>query len=352
MTIITLSINSAGLVTAALSGPLDHATGLGENELQFQVGVNVSDGQLSTTTSATIVVEDDSTFMGALTSAITPNQVGTVTGNFEIVPGGDGVGSFGITGPTISGVTYLPVVTSTDSNGVTVSTLTATSTSTGATIFTLSVYEDGSYTFNLVAPNAATTSSYSLLGLTAGGPQLFVETTDGRIEFSGINGGVNSNSNGFGIGNTFIGADEGVMMEFHNPGTPGNDLPSTNPEFFESTTLQVNALNGGGGTYFWTATNTATGATQSGTVSITSTGSYLIDPTITYNQLSITGKWDIKGQGIQLSSVTLSKTVLPTDQALNFSITAVDGDGDVTTASSLAVNVIANTTLTGTVADE
>ncbi len=58
--IVTLSIDSAGLVTATLSGPLDHPAGDGENELSFTAGIGISDGQETITKTATVVVEDDS----------------------------------------------------------------------------------------------------------------------------------------------------------------------------------------------------------------------------------------------------------------------------------------------------
>src|SRR6185437_8958688 len=60
MTVITLTLTSTGQVSAVLSGPLDHPLGGGENELSMTLGVNVSDGQASTNTSVTVIVEDDS----------------------------------------------------------------------------------------------------------------------------------------------------------------------------------------------------------------------------------------------------------------------------------------------------
>lgn len=57
--VITLTVDSAGLVTAVLSGPIDHANAGGENERSFSVDLSVSDGTVATATSATIIVEDD-----------------------------------------------------------------------------------------------------------------------------------------------------------------------------------------------------------------------------------------------------------------------------------------------------
>ena len=92
-TIVTLTVDSAGLVTAALSGPLDHPTGNGENQLSFDAKLGIHDETVTVTKTATIVVEDDSpaslapdTIYGEAVSHASP-----VIGNLNFAAGGDGV---------------------------------------------------------------------------------------------------------------------------------------------------------------------------------------------------------------------------------------------------------------------
>jgi Ca2+-binding RTX toxin-like protein len=71
--------------------------------------------------------------------------------------------------------------------------------------------------------------------------------------------------------------------------------------------------------------------------------------------LDVTGA--TAGMSIRLTAATVSQTVLPSDQNLSFQISAVDGDGDTTTAQSLNIHVVAgngsgNFTLTGTAGDD
>ena len=56
---IRVSIDNSGNYTVTLSKPLDHGTANVEDVLQIGVGVIVSDGALSTSTTLTVVVEDD-----------------------------------------------------------------------------------------------------------------------------------------------------------------------------------------------------------------------------------------------------------------------------------------------------
>ena len=348
-------------VTATLSDNLPHAlAGAAQISAIGSVGVVATDTDGDTTTgTVNITVKDDVPTIGAFDTAAIANQAGSVTGTFAFVPGSDGVDHFNITGPAIDGVSYASVTT-TDPFGGTITTLTATIDPDGAggsqpiTLYALAVHADGTYTFDLITPTPGTTTTYSLADLPAGGPD-WRETADGAIEFSSA-GGVNSNNNGFGVGNTFVGGNETFTMEFHNPGTVGDDPASTSADFNDSVNLNVNSLNGAGGTYHWIATNTLTNAVESGDISITSSGSFLINPSISFNQLQISAV-DVDGQGAQFSAVSLTKDILPQNQDLSFSVSAVDGDGDTTAVSSLAVHIEASGAdgsfvLTGTSADD
>ncbi|WP_264296796.1 DUF5801 repeats-in-toxin domain-containing protein [Mesorhizobium sp. B1-1-8] len=292
---------------------------------------------------------DDGPSLGSFTSGSIPNEVGSVAGFFSLVPGADGIDHFNITGPTIAGITYN---STTAADGTTV--LHAMS---GATeVFDLTVRPDGTYEFDLIKPDAGTTITYSLQNLPAGGPN-WRETTDGHIEFSSPDG-INSNNNGFGVANTFVGGNESFTMEFHTAGTGigVDNPPNTNAELNDSVSLVVNSLNGAGGTYHWVATNTLTNTSVSGDISITSTGTFVIDPSISFNQLQVSAV-NVSGQGAQFSNVSLTHNVLPQDQNLAFTVSATDKDGDTTGTQSLGVHVVAadgsgNYTLTGTAGND
>jgi Ca2+-binding RTX toxin-like protein len=106
----------------------------------------------------------------------------------------------------------------------------------------------------------------------------------------------------------------------------------------------------------WEAYNTATGQTDSGSFVATAAGAYLIDPSIDFNQLKIENVDDPlnadDGGRFSVSSATITETILPADASLSFTITATDGDGDVTDPSSLGVHIVTESdgtyTLTGT----
>ncbi|MEI9406343.1 DUF5801 repeats-in-toxin domain-containing protein, partial [Mesorhizobium argentiipisi] len=292
---------------------------------------------------------DDGPSLGSFTSGTIPNEVGSVAGFFSLVPGADGIDHFNIVGPAIAGITYNTTIAA---DGTTV--LHAMSGSTE--VFDLAVRIDGTYEFDLIKPDAGTTVTYSLQNLPAGGPN-WRETSDGHIEFSSPDG-INSNNNGFGVANTFVGGNESFTMEFHTPGTGigVDNTPNTNAELNDSVSLVVNSLNGAGGTYHWVATNTLTNTSVSGDISITSTGTFVIDPSISFNQLQVSAV-NISGQGAQFSNISLTHNVLPQDQNLAFTVSATDKDGDTTGTQSVAVHVVAadgsgNYTLTGTAGND
>jgi hypothetical protein len=299
--------------------------------------------------SSKISFHDDGPLLGSFVSGTIPNEVGTVNGTFAFNPGADGFQSFSITGPVITGLTY------TETHTATGDLLTASSGAT--TVFTLQVNSDGTYAFNLVSPQVATTEVVDLTALAAGNSPNFAETTDGRVEFSSP-GSVNSSTQGFGIGNQFISSTEQFTMEFHKNGNPGVDDPANSDvEFASAVSLVINNINGAGAhTYTWTATDTVHNLTESGTFTVNGSDAtpetILIDPLLLseFNQLTIAGLSG-GGLGIRLETANIITTLLPQDEQLAFSITATDGDGDTTAASSLNVHVVADTagnyTLTG-----
>ncbi|GKQ49736.1 hypothetical protein BRSPCE3_05900 [Bradyrhizobium sp. Ce-3] len=290
---------------------------------------------------------DDGPTLGAFVNGTLPNDIGSVNGTFAVNFGADGFGGFTLTGPTISGITY-STVNLTDAGGHVIGS--ELIGSAGATqVFDLKVYEDGTYTFDLLHPAASTTVTDSLTNLSSG-HSTWKELADGSIEFFSA-GEVNTSVQGLGVGNNFLDAGETFNMEFHVPGTGigTNDSPNTNPQFVDSVNFTVNSASPGD-SVFWTATDSVHGTTQSGVAFVDASGTHLlIDPTISFNELDITGGPGIK---MRLTAADIGKTVLPSDQNLSFGIVATDGDGDHTTSSTLGVHVVAsdssgNFTLTG-----
>ena len=319
------------------------------------------DGQYATA-HVNVRVVDDIPVIGDFMAGTIPNEIGTVNGFFDITPGADGIDSFDITGPTLTGVTYSS--TTTTVGGFTSTTLMASS---GADdLFSLTVREDGTYTFNLIKPETETTEEISLAQLGPGGPG-FRELEDdpnttlidetGRIEFTSNGTGVNANANAFGVSNSFVDPGEWFMMEFHNPGEVGDDPADSNPEFLSAVTIDIVDLNNGDATIRWEAVNTSSGETESGAFIVNNTGDYLIDPSIEFNQMTVANYSLQTNPGrFSVSTVKIFKKIIPSDEHLDFDITATDGDGDVTSTGHLGVHIVAESdssfTLTGTNDDD
>jgi Ca2+-binding RTX toxin-like protein len=92
----------------------------------------------------------------------------------------------------------------------------------------------------------------------------------------------------------------------------------------------------------WTAKNAQNNETQSGSFTVTSAGDILINPTISFNEITFTAVGGKESQNrFQISHASYSVNVLPQDQNLNFVVQAVDNDGDTTASASLGVHVVA-----------
>nr|WP_298929934.1 DUF5801 repeats-in-toxin domain-containing protein [uncultured Erythrobacter sp.] len=332
----------------------DEAVSIASGALVATVTATDADGDSTSASTAigdAISFEDDAGTLGAASPATqTIGNFANASGNgtFAYDTGSDGHGSFDITGPTLAGVTYtldqnaVDITDDSVNNPIAGATLTATADSTGDTLFTISVDEDGNYEFTLVTPEAATTETISLLGLTAGGPTPFAETATGNVEFSSTTGGVNSSTVGFGVANQFVGAGEQFQVEFHSPGQPGDQAATTNPDLVTSAVL-ANDRDGGSVVYKITIFNDVTGQSEVVYNGLISSSTTLIQGiTLTeFNRFEVEGVSG-GGQGARFTSLDFSKTILPGDADLDFQVTATDGDGDVTSTSTVNVMVDAS----------
>ncbi|MGX5799705.1 DUF5801 repeats-in-toxin domain-containing protein, partial [Bradyrhizobium sp. Arg314] len=361
--VFTLAVNAAGgqatltefraVHENTADNPTDTSEGISLTSGLVTLTATVTDGDGDTASQSIdlgskAVFHDDGPSLGSFTSGTIPNEVGSVAGFFSLVPGADGINHFNITGPTITGITYN---TTTDADGTT--TLHAMA---GATdVFDLTVRTDGTYEFDLVTPQAATSVPVALGGITAGGPQNHVEVAGGTIELEALNGGgINASTQGFGVANNHFTTGESFWVEFHSPGnTATNDAHGVNGQLVDSITFTAN----GSGTVSWTAYNYAADGTtilnqQTGTATVVN-GQLAIDPTIQFNSMTIAST----SGDMRLDNLSYSKTVLPADLNLAFQVSATDRDGDTTSTSTLNIHQVASDssghyTLTGTAGND
>ena len=342
-----------------LSGTIDNdskagATGTGFDD-SITIGVN-GVGGTSASDQLIVRIVDDVPTLGSFMSGFMANEpLTSLKGFFDVEPGADGLSAFNITGPAITGVSYSSSSAYNLDGSLLSTTLLASASGSG--LFSLTVFADGHYQFNLINSEVARDETFSLLNLTAGGPQPWVQTADGRIEFTGTSNGVNSSTQGFGVDNQFLGNGESVTMEFHNVGAAGDNPSTSDPKLIDKLTLTNNSINGSL-TIQWTAVNTLLDPsdplyTQTGTMVVSGT-STVIDPSISFNVVTITGISG-SGQGVRFTEAIVSTRILPADQDLSFGIQGTDGDGDTTATSTLHIGVVSGDgsyTLTGTGGDD
>jgi len=287
-----------------------------------------------------LVFEDDAGTLGAFSgpTVVANAQNATGNGTFAYNPGADGHGSFSITGPAPTGITHSTVQNAAGAL------LTGTSDPDGpggnpaVTVYTLQVNTNGTYNFTLVTPAASTTNSVSLLGLSPGGPTPFVETPDGKVEFTGSGNGINSSTQGFGVSNQFVGNGESFTIEFHETGAAGNQASTVDPRYVSSATLFNDNINGSL-TVTVTFHNDATNQTEVQVIAVTGTTT-LLDPTTMsqFNWVEVVGTGG-SGQGVRFTRLDYETTILPQDFSLSFNVSATDRDGDVTVIQPIIINV-------------
>ncbi|WP_257540302.1 DUF5801 repeats-in-toxin domain-containing protein [Sphingobium sp. CFD-1] len=350
--VFELSVDASGVVTLDQQRAVLHSPDSGPNQslsiatanlITLTATVTDGDGDTALATANianAITFFDDAGSLGSFSNITVVNGANVVgNGTFTYNPGADGHGSFAITAPALPGITYSTVQ---NASGAL---LTATTDPDGAggnppvTVFTLQVNADGTSVFTLVTPQAATTETISLLGLSAGGPTPFVQTVDGSVEFSGSGKGVNSSTNGFGVDNQFVGNGESFTIEFHDPGQPGDQASTVNPEMVSSIVLKNDNINGSL-LIKVTVYNDVAGTSEVVFTNLNVTGtSTLIDPVMSeFNRVVVEGVGG-SGQGVRFISLDIGKTILPSDIDLNFTVQATDKDGDVTSTSTLNVFV-------------
>ena len=333
--------------------------------------VSVWDGTASTSSDLVIGIADDLPSLGAFVAATIPNEVGTVNGTFAVVPGADGLGGFEITGPTLDGVTYQ--TTQNFSGGTFVSTTLTALTGTNQQVFTLTVSADGTYSFQLIAPEAGYTEAIDFTSLEPGKPISVASSSESGWTFDGLlfsgtspttftnpDSGSGSNSdllnisgNGFGLGSASSVPDNAGFLYTQQGG-------ADSLRFFADIS---SSLEGKGTVQIsWAAYGSTVGGTplavSTQSITLTADGWVTIDPGVSFENLVV--RVDVIGAtsgGIRVQDFSYSREVLPDDQGLSFGVVAQDGDGDLSAPSNLDVQITAADssdvfTLMGTTGDD
>ncbi len=359
--VLILTLNGQGDYSIALGGPLDHDNTSKEDTQDLSFGVLVTDGSISTTTTLTVTIEDDSPLLNSFGPAMLAHQFGTVSGQFDIASGGDGIKGFNIETNDLDN-NKISYDTASSSDGTT----TLTGYLKGGDVlnpndqvFTLTVRPDGTYTYELLHPNAGVTggggSTIQLKDISPISPdkQYLAEIDNGLIELSTRTSAViNSDGTGFGVGpDLLVGKNEYFTLEFHDTANLNvNDLPSSNKQLIDSVTLKIDSpvdLKGNANlTYNWSATKNIGGHvyTESGLVMLSSSSAITINPDMDFNTITITGALSITGgAGVQFTSLDVtyasdrSQALFEENQRLDFYVQAVDKDGDTSDTKGLSV---------------
>lgn len=350
-TIVTITIDNDGNYEVVLSGKVDHGDTVTEDQLTFNVGVSVSDGEEVTNTALTVVVEDDSpTFTnvadgpdeGTAVSVSAPNPDADTTFNVQLADwsfGADGPGGI----PTLSNVTGNISVSGASTSDALILEL---KDAGGNLVATLTLNADG--TDSLEVLHRATTFDTDVLltgDVTASGPaseKFILSSIEGlviTVTASGGNALVNPSTQGWAVGDNQIDVNEAIQFSFNqsveqfsfsttgftgNPGTIG---------------LTIRVYYDEAHSVFQDFADVF--VAQNGTIHVTDLDGFGMDGAFSsfygVNVLSDSAHQD-GNDGFRLNNVTISKITgtPPEDLAYNFTLSLVDGDGD-TAAQSFAV---------------
>ncbi len=242
--VIRVTINNAGEYAVELSGPLDHPVkGEGQEDiLSLVFGVTVSDGELTTSTALTVMVEDDSPIIDANNITL-EGLLGF--GELDISFGGDGFGGLAMTNSgTVFGTVNGESVALTSNDQALSYRWDADAgklvaeTGDGSTVFYVLPNAEGGYQVELldILDQAITTTEtgFSWSGSSNGGGnvvKLPINGSDAEMVFTANDGNsVNYSTQGIGVGTgAKIDPGETLVLEIQDAG--GNPLPISSFSF-------------------------------------------------------------------------------------------------------------------------
>jgi len=325
--VFTLTVNANGAYTLEMHAPLAHpltdnpsssnVETSWEDGLKLEFTYTVTDGDNDTDSAKLIVkVDDDSpVFINGGVEDSRVDAAGQATGDLNIAFGADGRNAdsgLKITGiPTIAGV---KTELSTDGK-----TLTATVEATGKALYTLTLHDNGTYTFEQAGSLAGPDGTLKDTSVKGGfGPTQ--EKDFNGFTLQGISGNLNGSGQGIGIG------DNGMDH--------GDEFAVIFKQEMASADLKVDF--GGSGTLklHWVARDAAGHIVDEGdTASFSADGKVSIDPDAPFFKLEVevvaidpspsqnAPKFKLEGVG---GKTTTSASL----GDLTFEVTGKDGDGD------------------------
>jgi T1SS-143 domain-containing protein len=348
-TIIVISIAEDGAWSADLQGAIDHPNKTEEDDLSFNVGVTVSDGNGgSDTATLSITVEDDSP-IASDSDATVKNELGTRTleNLIEYNLGADGAGSvtlsaenltlasgdvLAFTTETVGGLESLIGYIDTDKDNIQdasemdVLKLSPASGSDSQGSYTLEVYDVLDLTPQPTTVTAAQLATGPVESVSYGNLTVY---DPNWVDGSGAKQGVNFNQNDGGIGDNIL----------ESNGT-GQELPLESMGFswaslVNDVSFTVKDMESGSDwTLNWTATR---GLTEfSGSVTGDGHGSTgLISVSGGFDTLEIVASPNESGgdTSVKIGSVTYYEAVSSVEEVLNINYVAQDGDGDAVQGS-------------------
>ena len=345
----------------------------------FTYTYTLQDGDTISTDTANLTVNvlDDVPVITSIQSGVLDNVAGlSYTGHIDAIPGADGIAAYHFDTANISAPTGVTYQYSADN------TLITATDGTGETVFTVQLNVDGSYDFDLfkAAPETIVItppfdsikdevdnhsaqftmnlySSYDASGNGIGDPV-------GTVTFTPYDDGVprlSVSQDGLGVNNNLMNTHEVMMMAF--------DTPVTNAtfeigNFSNGDVLQWKVYDTDGTTLLDSGTieggyyNTAgvwiplTNESIDHSIDLTHNG---LDAGLQFSSMSIEALHDSndKDTAFKFTGFSVEKAITVEDQHYDFSVVAIDGDGDISNSSSFAVTVDGTgSILTGTAADE
>ncbi|WP_320152633.1 retention module-containing protein [uncultured Tolumonas sp.] len=291
-----------------------------DSTLTDSVGVTVNGvGGSSDSANLSISIIDDVPTFTHIDNAIAANATGTLIGAHDITLGADGEGVINISAlTTISGLNYsTPVHNSDGSTVITAGTGTST---TG--FFSLTINPDGEYLFNLLDPRPDVTKIADFGSITGGAGVTSLTLNSGldAITFTGDGGDkIKPTSAGFGV-------NDGNL-------DPGDDFHvSFAGNLVDSVTFTINQESS---TPFKLQWQTDTDATWH-EVTYAADGNLTIDPSTDFSTIY----FEVLDGKAKVDQFSYSQNLLPENQVLQFSVSATDGDHDLTSPQILNVELL------------
>ncbi|MDD5343648.1 MAG: VCBS domain-containing protein, partial [Smithella sp.] len=297
-----------------------------DTTLTDSVGVTVT-GVGGTTDSAnlTINIVDDVPVFTHIDNGIIANEAGILTGTHDINFGADGEGVINLTAMTsLSGVNYSSAIHNDDGS----TTITAgTGTDTGGSpitngFFALTVNPNGTYDFNLIEarPTIDHTVVFPEISGGAGVSSLTIGTGEDAITFTGIGGDtIKPTSAGFGVNDGNLNYGDEWSITFN-----GNGI--------DSVTYDIKQQGSKPLTMHW-----YTDAGDSDDVSYSADGTFTIDPAHDFHTIYFSVGED---SNAKVDSFSYSQNLLPESQNLQFGVSAIDSDGDISAPHTLNIELL------------